>query len=320
MSCYHPKLAYMGYSPKHRKNHLFFNWQSLPQSTLDNLTPVQIPCRTCVGCRSDYAKQWAIRCQLEAQTTIGDCWFLTLTYDEDHLPVSRVVTTPDDDGCVDSMWCPSLRKRDLQLFFKRLRKKCGKFRYFCCGEYGAKYGRPHYHCIIFGLTLSDLELYSNKNGVQLYTSAMLSDTWSAGNVIFSRYEYATGAYVAKYVSKNMMDCDGWQTELDAREKPFLLMSRRPGIGRQYFDDHKSDIVLSDCVYVNKSDKISAVQPPKYYDYLINNIDPGTSNMIKSDRRASSSSDPLDVFDRLANQRRLAKEKIILKNSKKRLDI
>lgn len=48
--------------------------------------------------------------------------FVTLTYDEEHLP---------PDG--------SLRKRDLQLYLKRLRRRL-PFRFFAAGEYGERGG------------------------------------------------------------------------------------------------------------------------------------------------------------------------------------
>ena len=67
--------------------------------------------------------------------------FVTLTYDDEHLPENA-----------------SLVVSDLQKYIKRVRKECDKIgkriRYFACGEYGDRYGRPHYHAIIFGLSQS----------------------------------------------------------------------------------------------------------------------------------------------------------------------
>ncbi|MCE3047900.1 hypothetical protein LW137_00305 [Helicobacter sp. faydin-H23] len=62
--------------------------------------------------------------------------FVTLTYSNEFLP------SP-----------PSVSKRELQLFLKRLRKALGdkKIRYYACGEYGDTFLRPHYHLIIFGM-------------------------------------------------------------------------------------------------------------------------------------------------------------------------
>ncbi len=73
---------------------------------------------------------------------------MTLTYDDEHLPINDYV---DSDGVIHGK--PTLRKRDVQLFLKRLRKNYkydNHIKYFCCGEYGGKTFRPHYHLIIFG--------------------------------------------------------------------------------------------------------------------------------------------------------------------------
>ena len=101
-----------------------------------------VPCGKCPSCLSDRARDWSNRCLMELKTS-GSAIFVTLTYDDFHLPI-------DDDG-------PTLRVRDVQLFFKRLRKDFpnSRIRYLLSGEYGSKTSRPHYHAIIFGLSLSD---------------------------------------------------------------------------------------------------------------------------------------------------------------------
>lgn len=84
-----------------------------------------VPCGHCVACRIAKSREWSIRLLGELGYWISSC-FLTLTYDELHVPLS-------------------LKKRDLQLFWKRLRKAFypRKIKYFSCGEYGDQYGRPH---------------------------------------------------------------------------------------------------------------------------------------------------------------------------------
>ena len=74
----------------------------------------------------------------------------------------------------------SLRKRDFQLFMKRLRKKYSddRIRFYACGEYGSETFRPHYHAILFGLHLDDLELYKSKDSYKYFTSPGLQRVWS----------------------------------------------------------------------------------------------------------------------------------------------
>ena len=66
----------------------------------------------------------------EASRYSSNC-FVTLTYDEDHLPLDR-----------------SVSRREVQLFMKRLRKAISplRVRFFACGEYGERFGRPHLAC------------------------------------------------------------------------------------------------------------------------------------------------------------------------------
>ena len=89
-----------------------------------------VPCGTCIGCRLDRAREWAIRCYHESKCHVFNS-FITLTYSDEKLPPRS-----------------ELVKSDLQKFFKRLRDKGYVFRYFACGEYGPLHGRPHYHLLL----------------------------------------------------------------------------------------------------------------------------------------------------------------------------
>ena len=66
-----------------------------------------VPCGHCPDCRADAAREWSNRCLLELDDNDNIGCFVTLTYNDFNLPI-------DDDG-------PTLRKRDFQLFMKRLR-------------------------------------------------------------------------------------------------------------------------------------------------------------------------------------------------------
>lgn len=118
--------------------------------------PVTLPCGQCIGCRLEHSRQWAIRCLHEASLHEHNC-FLTLTFDDEHLPKSE-----------------SLDVRDLQLFMKRLRKEYGKgIRFYACGEYGEKYYRPHYHLCLFNHDFHDKYLWKMSNDKPLYRSKSL---------------------------------------------------------------------------------------------------------------------------------------------------
>ena len=105
-----------------------------------------IPCGQCIGCRIQQREDWTTRIELEArQWPKEQVWFITLTYDDDHVP-GMILNTGEIMRKVQYVWKPgekapesvqTLMYPDVQKFLKRLRKAYkGKLRYFCAGEYG----------------------------------------------------------------------------------------------------------------------------------------------------------------------------------------
>lgn len=127
-----------------------------------------------------------------------DALFVTLTYDDDHLVFNENMLG-------------QLCKHDLQLFFKRLRKSIGKFRYYACGEYGERTLRPHYHAILFGVS----PLFTEK----------ITEAWDHGFCQFGSVTRESIQYVAGYVTKK------FGHDADRNVTPeFSVMSLRPAIG------------------------------------------------------------------------------------------
>ena len=114
----------------------------------------------------------------------------------------------------------SLNLRHVQLFLKRLRKKFTgvKIRFFCCGEYGPKLGRPHYHLILFGLDFDDKILFKKAKSGNLYTSKILSDCWGKGYVTTGAVTLQSAGYVARYCLKkiNGQMADAHYLKIDSR--------------------------------------------------------------------------------------------------------
>lgn len=183
-----------------------------------------LPCGKCAGCRTSEAKSWALRCTLELQEH-RKAAFTTLTYDDRWLP-------------------PTLEKRHLQLFFKRLRKKMGPnrpIRFFASGEYGEQTHRPHYHAILYGISESE--------------KAIIQDHWKYGHARTTGITPARIAYTAGYTAKKLSDrerkkeerVDPSTGEVYQWQPPFLQMSRRPGIGgeaRKYAASWRSYALLN----------------------------------------------------------------------------
>lgn len=167
MACKSPIYAY-----QHKTGgKLIFNYN--PFTDFDYV-PVTIPCGQCIECRKQKAREWANRILMESKYHDSN-YFLTLTYDEDHVPRS---VSPASGQTVLTL-CPE----HLTLFWKRLRKAGFSFRYFAAGEYGDVTFRPHYHAIVFGLDLTDLkEVGASPTGDKYYQSETINKIWSHGHV------------------------------------------------------------------------------------------------------------------------------------------
>lgn len=147
-----------------------------------------VRCGNCVKCAIRRQQSWTLRCLLE-QRVSGSASFVTLTYRDD--------TVPD-----------LLDARHMQLFFKRLRRSTSaSVRYFYCGEYGGKTGRPHWHAIVYGLPLL-------RRGLSQWPQ------WPHGHVHVGEVTRQSVSYVVRYTLKS------WRGE------HVVGMSRRPGIGLQ----------------------------------------------------------------------------------------
>jgi hypothetical protein len=260
----------------------------------------EIPCGYCEGCRIARSREWANRCMMELEYH-KSAYFVTLTYDDDHVPVSYY-SDPDTGEAMKSL---TLRKRDFQLFMKRLRKAFPDchIRYYACGEYGSQTLRPHYHAIIYGLELDDLEVYRDVRrgdvGYQYFTSKSLQDGWSVidleqakynspcriplGYVLVGNVTWETCAYTARYVLKKHYGAESQVYEEFNVEPEFVLMSRRPGIARQWYEDHPG-IYEYDSINLSTSKGGMKIRPPKYFDKLFDLEQPGALDEIKEKRK------------------------------------
>lgn len=197
-----------------------------------NKQRMHVPCGKCVECIVNKSKEWAFRITLESKLYDKNC-MITLTYNENNLAT------------------PSLERRDVQLFLKRLRKKINndKIRYFGCGEYGSLHGRKHWHIIIFNYDFPDKYFFCTDNkGTKLYRSKTLEDLWTFGFSSIGEVNFDSAKYCAIYLQKK---------ELGDRKRPFVFMSLKPGIGA---DCVTLDWLLSDRIYHNGK----YIKIPRYF--------------------------------------------------------
>lgn len=245
--CYHPVKGFRGIDGG-------ISWS--PRRSYVDLE-VQVPCGQCVGCKLERSRQWAVRCMHEASLHLDNS-YLTLTYDDAHLPYHGV-----------------LQVRDFQLFMKRVRRAFSTRRIgvFYCGEYGEKDWRPHFHACLFGLDFPDRVVCgTNERGDNLYSSAVLSEFWDAGFAVIGDVTFESAGYVARYCLKKITGdkAEAWYRRFDpgtgeiySLPPEFAHMSLRPGIGKRWFEKFGSELEDDDTV-VSRGVEVSV---PRYYDKL-----------------------------------------------------
>lgn len=263
----------------------------------------EVPCGQCSGCRIDRSREWANRmlCELQYHT---QAWFLTLTYDDDHLDsIHRFYGDPETG---EALPCLSLNPNDLQAFLKKLRVYQSrrypeyKIRFYAAGEYGEKTFRPHYHLICYDLFLDadELKIYKKSDhGFYYYICDWLTNLWSKGYVVVAPVTWATCAYVARYCTKKLTGESAEFYNTFNLEPPFSRMSLKPGIGYQYFVDHCAEIYHYDRCYVAGEDTGYNFKPPRYFDRLYAELDSESLDNLKHCRRyhAECNDEWFDVF-------------------------
>jgi len=243
-----------------------------PKVGYTDLKRVSVKCGQCLGCRLERKRGWAIRAVHEAQMHEENS-FLTLTYDNAHLPEDR-----------------SVRVKDWQDFAKRVRKNKGPFRFFHCGEYGQENLRPHYHACMFGHDFhNDRTMHTQKGGHPLWISSELSGLWQNGFCTIGKLSFDSAAYVAGYCVKaqtgekqkeSLERVDFATGEVTVVKAEYATMSRNKGLGYAWYQKFKSDVYPDDFV-VMKGQKF---RPPAYYDTLLEQEDPQEWERIRNARQ------------------------------------
>lgn len=261
----------------------------------DTFTP--IPCGQCIECRLQHSREWANRLMAEASYYDSDtCWFVTLTYDDENVPVHYT-------GLADGKAVPalSLCKKDVQDFFKRLRYYKGPLRFYLAGEYGDHTFRPHYHAVIFGLSLDpeQLPLWSRTAlNFSLFESLELEKIWSKGRVVVSPVSWDTCCYVSRYVTKKLTGRLKEKYKLLNIEPEFAVMSRKPGIGKQWALDHPAQVKNGFCYLSTAQDGIE-FSSPRYFRNLFvvdDDLEKLYNNFVIEDRFSNDLSNIKSISD------------------------
>lgn len=287
MPCFHPITAFQPLEGGE------LAWRELPDHK-----QLQLPCNQCVGCRLRRSAEWATRCMHEAKMHRYNSW-LTLTYQDEHLP-NRYDTGLTHPKTNKRIYSGTLDKHHPQKFFRALRKALSskrartdltvlfeykdgsaamglrpipQLRYYYGGEYGEKYGRPHYHACLFGVDFNDKKHTATTDaGYKLYESQTLTKLWPHGQHTIGDLTWETAAYTARYIMKKITGqkqknhyekIDHETGEIINAMPEYNDMSRRPGIAHQWLQKYLTDVYPHDHVIVRGN----KTKPPRYYDKL-----------------------------------------------------
>lgn len=191
---------------------------------------MKYPCRKCIPCLLRRQKAWVSRLVEELRNHPYN-YFVTLTYDDAHVPV-------DENGemCFDKQHLIKLN-RDMRKRFQqgKLRNpvedillgspeflelpKDVKYQYYITTEYGPTTFRPHAHGVWYGLPES-----------RALVEVLFRTLWPYGFVsVFPATEGAAG-YISKYLVSDGVGKDSYHGN---GMPPFALMSK--GLGLSYVE-------------------------------------------------------------------------------------
>lgn len=263
---------------------------------------IELPCGKCTFCRMEKARSNALRCYHERQSyDLNQAWFCTFTFGDE----ASIDAVFDFAKNKRSRWSKMSKERlfqearmrtytlvkgDFSSFMKRLRENVRRkfrirgIRFFCAGEYGDLFERPHYHAILYGFdfALAGLVyLKTDKFGNKVYRCPLIEGCWKFGYVEISRASYQSAAYTSRYVTKKITGAlaDSWYGD---RTPEFHTASNRPGIGRCWFERHFSEVYpLNYVLYPKKDGSYVKGKVPAYYKNLYKQLYPEDADAIQT---------------------------------------
>lgn len=258
---------------------------------------VDIPCQKCMECRLERSRQWAVRCMHEAATHDHNS-FITLTYRPEDLPKAGTLVLKHWQKFMMDLRALVQVRSDRNESDERKARRAkvltnpGKgIRYFHCGEYGEKGDRPHYHAIMFNCDFGDKDHRTERGGFSYYRSPILAELWGRGNVLVTDVSFETAAYVARYCTKKISGDAGWYDKkgvyhfgasehYGVRRPEYATMSRRPGLGREWFDLFHEDWFERDFLVIREK----KMKIPQAYNRWFEAKYPERMKRIKAARR------------------------------------
>lgn len=214
--------------------------------------------------------------------------FITLTYDDAHLPGPKLVYS------------------DWQKFMKRLRKtQAAPIGCFVTGEYGDENKRPHWHAILFNYWPKDSVFKRNtRRGDRVFSSVHLDSLWGNGISEFGFVTFESAGYCARYAAKKLVHGQ----DLSHDYNPISRKSSKHAIGKKFLEKFWADVFHTG--YVLHPDGVQKLPIPRYYERWLKQEHPAawlsyvTGPKVEKTERAYARSEKEELAYRLANIKRL----------------
>lgn len=241
---------------------------------LGNDTFIFVGCGNCPLCLKRRANDWTFRLE-ETFKASSDAFFVTLTYNDAHLPRNN-------------------GKKKVQDFLKRFRKNNflinTDFKYYLVSELGGEHGRLHYHALFFN---------TGMNWRQLYLA--LERDWQNGFIKLSYCNRNRINYCSKYCLQNMFKerneyrfvtlPSGQKVREKVKKENYFFMCCSKGIGIEFvteamrkFVRSRMDFTIPRCVNCgNNAYKTIPYPIPKYYLLKIYSEDEDVYVELKNQR-------------------------------------
>jgi hypothetical protein len=170
-----------------------------------------------------------------------------------------------------------------------------RIRFFCVGEYGDREMRPHLHVLLFNHDFADKYFWKkSESGEDMFRSDELERVWTYGLSTVQALTWESAAYVARYAIKKtngekaaeryLREVDVETGECTYLEPEYVCMSRRPGIGREWYDRFKSDC-RKGFLTAELGQKFAV---PAYYDRILEEQDAAAFEEMKRRRKEAAS--------------------------------
>lgn len=254
-----------------------------PKHYSKEFAPFQIPCRKCLSCRLEAARETAVRCVHEAQMYEKNS-FITLTYSDENLKSSKLdykhyqkfikdLRNHLFQDLLNSLF-PKQHQSDQRKLWNKFSKERRNELYesikisaLVAGEYGDKTKRPHWHILVFNWRPSDtIYKYQNERGDKVFTSNTLDTLWKNGLAEIGTITFQSAGYVARYASKKLIHGKDGEHEYE----PISKRSTKNAIGKKWIQKFYNDVFNYGYVVLLDGTKCGI---PKYYEKWFKKIHP-----------------------------------------------